>query len=83
MVLKLLSVEDKDKDELSVILYENDIDVIGLSETKLDAEVEDREVFIEGNRIFRNDRNLNGGGGGGGGAFWERDSTRGPGQIEM
>ena len=52
----------KYKDELGVILHDNDIDVIGLSETRLDENVQDCELAIDGYKIVRNDRNANGGG---------------------
>ena len=48
--------------ELEIILKENEIDIIGLSETRLDSTVTDPMVSIEGYRIFRNDRDANGGG---------------------
>ncbi len=48
--------------ELEVILRDNEIDIIGLSETRLDKAIEDSSIFIEGYRIYRNDRNENGGG---------------------
>ena len=43
-------------------MHDNDIDIIGLSETRLDENIGDAEVSIEGYKIFRNDRNANGGG---------------------
>ena len=43
---------------------DNEIDIIGLSETRLDETVKDQDVSINGYRIYRNDRNPNGGGGG-------------------
>ena len=49
------------KSELEIILHDNDIDIIGFSETGLDSEVTDSES-IEGYRIYRNDRDRNGGG---------------------
>ena len=52
----------KHKHELEIILKENEIDIIGLSETRLDNTISDPMVSIEGFRIFRNDRNANGGG---------------------
>ena len=52
----------KHRNELSIILHDNDIDIIGLSETRLDENIGDAEVSIEGYKIFRNDRNANGGG---------------------
>ena len=44
------------------MLNSNDIDIIGLSETRLDKTVSDSEVCINGYNIFRNDRDVNGGG---------------------
>ena len=44
------------------MLNDHDIDIIGLSETRLDKTISDSEVSISGYNIFRNDRNLNGGG---------------------
>ena len=44
------------------MLHDNDIDVIGLCETRLDETVTDSDVSIAGYKIFRNDRDLNGGG---------------------
>ena len=38
----------KQKHELEIILIENDIDIIGLSETRLNEEIEDSEVRING-----------------------------------
>ena len=52
----------KHRHELSVLLHDNDIDVIGLCETRLDEKVADSDVSIAGYKIFRNDRDLNGGG---------------------
>ena len=52
----------KHKHELEFILRENDIDIIGLSETRLNEQIEDSEVHITGYYIFRNDRDENGGG---------------------
>ena len=52
----------KHRHELEIILRENEIDIIGLSETRLDSTVTDPMVSIEGYRIFRNDRDANGGG---------------------
>ena len=52
----------KDKHELEIILIENDIDIIGLSETRLNEQIEDSEVKINGCCIFQNDRYENGGG---------------------
>ena len=43
-------------------MHDNDIDIIGFSETRLDESIRGHEVTIEGYKIFRNDRNVNGGG---------------------
>ena len=50
------------RNELNVILHENDIGIKGLSETRLEKKTEDHELSIEGYKIFRNDRDSNGGG---------------------
>ena len=42
------------------MLNEHDIDIIGLSETRLDKTISDSEVTIRGYNIFRNDRDVNG-----------------------
>ena len=52
----------KHRHELSVFLHDNDIDVIGLCETRLDEKVADSDVSTAGYKISRNDRDLNGGG---------------------
>ena len=52
----------KHKSELGIILHDNNIDIIGLSETRLDSKVNESEVSIHGYRIFWNDRDSNGGG---------------------
>ena len=52
----------KCKDELGITLNDNEIDVIGLNETRLDENISDRELRIEGYKIFRNDRYVQGGG---------------------
>ena len=43
-------------------MNDNKIDVIGLSETRLDENIGDRELRMEGYKIFRNDRSVHGGG---------------------
>ena len=50
------------RNELNVILHENDIDIIGLSETRLEKKTEDHELPIERCKNFRNDRDSNSGG---------------------
>ena len=52
----------KYRHELSVLLHDNDIDVIGLCATRLDEKVPDSYVSIAEYKIFKNDRDLNGGG---------------------
>ena len=52
----------KHRHELHILLHDNDIDVIGLCETRLDEKVADSDVSIAGYTIFRNDRDMNGGG---------------------
>ena len=48
--------------ELEVLLHDNDIDIIGLSETRLGKTISDTSVSIEGYRMYHNDRDINGGG---------------------
>ena len=43
-------------------MNDNEIDVIGLNETRLDENIGDRKLRIEGYKIFRNDHNVHGGG---------------------
>ena len=52
------------------MLNENQIDIIGLNETRLDQTIKDQEIQIDGYQIFRNDRNIDGGGV----AFYVKDS---------
>ena len=49
-------------DEVSKLLHDFEIDVFGLSETKLDDDVDDAELTIPCYRLFRKDRNKSGGG---------------------
>ena len=50
----------KYKDGLGIILNDNEIDVIGLNETRIDSKIDDRELMIEGNKIFRKNRKVHG-----------------------
>ena len=50
----------KYKSEIGIILHANNIDIFGLSETRLDSKVNNSEVSIHGYRIHRNDRDSNG-----------------------
>ena len=43
-------------------LNENQIDIIGLNETRLNQTIKDQEIHIDGYQMFRNDRNIDGGG---------------------
>ena len=52
----------KHRHELNVLLHENDIDIIALSETRLSGKIKDPEVSIDGYKIFRHDRDEKGGG---------------------
>ena len=45
-----------------MLLHENDIDIIALSETRLSSKIEDPAISIEGYKIFRHDRDEKGGG---------------------
>ena len=52
----------KNKQELEVLVNDLKFDVLGLSETRLDENVQDRELRIDGYEIYRNDRDTSGGG---------------------
>ena len=60
-VLSKYSTSDL-RHELEIVLNDHDIDIIGLSETRLDKTISDSEINISGYNIFRNDRDVNGGG---------------------
>ena len=45
-----------------MLLHDNEIDLIGLCETRLHEKVADSDISIAGYKILRNDRDLNGGG---------------------
>ena len=47
-------------DELRVFLASNEIDVLAINETRLDATISDNEVHIHGYEIVRRDRKLSG-----------------------
>ena len=49
-------------DEIKVFLDEYKPHILGLNETRLNDDVEDDDLFIEGYSIVRRDRNRNGGG---------------------
>ena len=50
------SIVNKQK-ELELIIREEDLDIIGISETWLNDKITDEELFINGYTLFRNDRN--------------------------
>ena len=52
-------------DKLRVFLASNEIDVLAINETRLDATISDNEVHIHGYEIVRRDRKPNGRHGGG------------------
>ena len=52
----------KNKSELEVLVNDHKFDVLGLCETRLNENVQDRELRIDGYEIYRNDRDASGGG---------------------
>ena len=60
-LLKIVSLK-KNRNELSIKLHDNDIDIIGLSGKRLHESIRDYEVLIEGYKINHNDQNESGGG---------------------
>ena len=46
----------------SLILNKNQIDIVGLNETRLNQTSRDHKIYIDRYQIFRNDRNKDGGG---------------------
>ena len=52
----------KNKLELEVLVNDHKFDVLGLCETRLNENVQDRELRIDGYEIYRNDRDTSGGG---------------------
>ena len=52
----------KNKLELQVLINDNQFDVIGLNETRLNKNTKDRELHIDRYEIYRNDRDNSGGG---------------------
>ena len=49
--------------EIKLILCNTNIDILGITETKLHKKVEDSKLEIEGYKFFRRDREVNSGGG--------------------
>ena len=49
-------------DHVSKLLYDNRIDALGVSETKLSEDMDDSELGISNYQFFRKDRNEFGGG---------------------
>jgi len=52
-------------DELRVFMSNSKINILSFNETKLDATIEDSEVYLPGFEIARKDRKVNGRNGGG------------------
>ena len=52
----------KNKLELQVLINDNQFDVIGLNETRLNENTKDRELHIDRYEMYRNDRDTSGGG---------------------
>lgn len=52
-------------DALRVFMSNSKIDILSFNETKLDATIEDSEVYLPGFEIARKDRKVNGRNGGG------------------
>ena len=52
----------KNELELEVLVNDHKFDVLGLSESRLNENVQDRELRRDGYEIYRNDRNTSGGG---------------------
>ena len=52
----------KNKLQLEVLINDNKFDIIGLNETRLNKNIKDRELHIDGYEIYRNDRDFSGGG---------------------
>ena len=52
----------KHKDELSIFILKQPLDVLCISETRLDSSICNSEIEIAGYDLIRKDRNRNGGG---------------------
>ena len=52
----------KHHDDLSMLLLNKSIDILAVNETRLDAQIEDSEVDVNGYHIIRRDKNRKGGG---------------------
>lgn len=49
-------------DEIKLLVLNNNIDILCLNETKIDQEIGNSEIHIDGYNIYRKDRNRHGGG---------------------
>ena len=52
----------KHHDQLTMLLLNKSIDILAINETRLDKQIMDSEVDIDGYHIIRRDRNRSGGG---------------------
>ena len=52
----------KHKVEEAKLMHDNELDVLGLNETRLSKDIRDCEVSVEGYDIYRHDRDTSGGG---------------------
>ena len=52
-------------DDLKILMYDTNIDILAINETKLDNSVLNNEVHLDGYEIIGKDRYTNGGNGGG------------------
>ena len=50
----------KNKLQLEVLINDNNFDIIGLNETRLNKNIKDRELHIDGYEICRNNRDSSG-----------------------
>ena len=52
----------KHKMDLEALMHEHQLDILGLNETRLNKQIDDRDVRVDGYDIYRNDRDASGGG---------------------
>ena len=52
----------KHPDELRVLAEEHEPDILAINETKIDTDIDDHEILIDGYHVERVDRNKFGGG---------------------
>ena len=61
LVLNIVSLR-RHLNELQVVMDSHQFDILGLNETRLDKDISDSEVRIDGYDIYRGDQNTSGGG---------------------